>query len=81
MINEWLEKREVLGPNIQAIVPVSTIIKRQISEKFDKAIPKLSNPVNTGVDQIELSNNHSDNRRAKTIGFIGNEWKRKGLGK
>jgi UDP-glucose:(heptosyl)LPS alpha-1,3-glucosyltransferase len=81
LINEWLEKREVLGANVQAIVPVSTIIKGQISEKFTNAIPQLSHPVNPGVEQIELSNKDRDNRRIKTIGFIGNEWKRKGLEK
>ena len=74
-------KRGGTGANVQAIVPVSTIIKGQISEKFTNAISTLSNPINPGVDQIELSNKYPDNRRVKTIGFIGNEWKRKGLEK
>ena len=44
-------------------------------------MPPLSHPVNPGVDRIELSDKDSDNQRVKTIGFIGNEWKRKGLEK
>ena len=81
LINEWLEKREVLGANVQAIVPVSGIIKGQISGQFFNATPKLSYPVNPGVDQIKSSKRYSDNRRVNTIGFIGNEWRRKGLEK
>ena len=40
-------------------------------------MPKLSHPVNPGVNRIDLSNKYSDNQTAKTVGFIGNEWKRK----
>lgn len=81
LMNECLEKREIIGSSTQAIVPVSSIIKGQISEKFINAIHQLSHPVNPGVDQIELSSKDRHNRRVKTIGFIGNEWKRKGLEK
>jgi glycosyltransferase involved in cell wall biosynthesis len=81
LINEWLEKREIMNSCTQVIVPVSNVIKGQISEKFVKVTPKLSHPVNPGVSKIKLSNKYFDSRSVKTIGFIGNEWKRKGLKK
>ena len=80
---EKLEKRELLGPNTRAVVPVSNLLGNLIRVKHPEAAEVIKKAIHPGVD-LRLPVAQS-NRRVPhdggTIGFIGKEWKRKGLPK
>ena len=80
---EKLEKRELLGTNICAVVPVSNLLGNLIRLKHPEAAEVLKKAIHPGVD-LRLSVAQSNRRiphDGGTIGFIGKEWKRKGLPK
>jgi UDP-glucose:(heptosyl)LPS alpha-1,3-glucosyltransferase len=78
-MNDWLEEREITTISANAVVPVSHIIKDQLLSKYPKFTKRVHDPIVPGVDS-ELGINHSKTkRRVKTIGFLGQEWRRKGL--
>ena len=73
----FLEKREL--SNASCIVPNSQIIKQQLTHYYPQFTHKLTEPVMPGVTtglQRELRNVPTD---GGVIGFVGKEWKRKGL--
>jgi len=76
--NEYIEKRELGSLNVKRIVPVSKLISSQIVSKYPEIVKKLSPPVYPGVTPIKLSNK-ALSLNCPTIGFIGKEWKRKGM--
>ena len=73
----WLERRELRVPKF--IVPNSEIIARQLANHYPEYAHKLTHPVVPGV----LSNVEREPRQIPqdggVIGFVGKEWKRKGL--
>jgi glycosyltransferase involved in cell wall biosynthesis len=80
---EKLEERELFGRNINAIVPVSNLLGDLIKKKHPESANFLRSAIHPGVDMRK-----PDPRAMKaipldggTIGFIGKEWKRKGLPK
>jgi UDP-glucose:(heptosyl)LPS alpha-1,3-glucosyltransferase len=77
-MNEYLEKREMNSNNLKKIVPVSQLIAEQIKEKFPFTKNILSHPIPPGVAKINTSKKKFD-IQMPIIGFIGKEWKRKGL--
>jgi UDP-glucose:(heptosyl)LPS alpha-1,3-glucosyltransferase len=81
--NEYLERRELNSRFVKAIVPLSNLVARQIRTKHPECIEKLRTPITPAVSMALTSRKPdvpSDSHRAgKTIGFIGREWKRKGL--
>lgn len=80
LINEHLEKREVSSANLKKIVPVSSIIADEIKLKFPFAKRFLSVPIPPGVAPIKIKKKLLDTK-IPTVGFMGTEWKRKGLPK
>ena len=74
---EILEKREISGPNVVAILPNSTMIAEQLASLYPSAAENIRAPAYPGVDPgfTKLKNIGTTN----TIGFIGKEWQRKGL--
>ena len=80
-MNNWLERREITRTYTQEVIPVSYVIRDQVTSKFPAVIAKLSDPINPGVKEIKLSPKIKESSGVKTIGFFGNEWKRKGLSK
>jgi UDP-glucose:(heptosyl)LPS alpha-1,3-glucosyltransferase len=77
-MNERIEKRELYSSSVQAIVPVSSIIFTELKEKYPERIPQIVNPITPGVSPINISKkNYNPNR--PVIGFMGKEWRRKGL--
>ena len=78
--NEILERREMLRKSVVCIVPVSEVIGEQIKKKFPETTLKLAKPVNPGINQIDLQGPKVVNDLIR-IGFMGEEWKRKGLPK
>ena len=81
IINEYLEKREVSTKSLREIVPVSAVISEQVEQKFPDAAKQLAKPISPGVSPIMPRESASRQTSVKTIGFIGHEWKRKGLPK
>jgi glycosyltransferase involved in cell wall biosynthesis len=79
-INEFLEKREVSASKLSRIVPVSQVVANQIKSKFPQASDLLNEPIPPGVVNFSISKKAFDSK-CPVIGFMGTEWKRKGLPK
>lgn len=77
--NLWLEKREVCASQVRAVVPNSILI----GESLDKLYPcignRLTEPVIPGVENIPLRPARHVPAEGGVVGFVGKEWKRKGL--
>lgn len=79
---EQLERRELNGRNAQVIVPVSNRLGEMILAKHNGIKGKLSDAIYPAVSitNVNPTRNHVP-PDGGTIGFIGKEWKRKGLPK
>lgn len=81
-IRSWLKMQYEDLSRAKVIVPVSGLISGQIATYYGTPISeKLSKPGVPGVNQQKKKprRNHRDCGRRKIIGFVGKEWKRKGL--
>lgn len=80
---EKLEHRELFSPSVRAIVPVSNILGDLIKQKH----PNCSSIIKPAIyPAVALQGSGSSRRReipvdGGALGFIGKEWKRKGLPK
>ncbi len=72
-----LERRELAVA--QCIVPNSQRIKQQLAEYYPEYAHKLSRPVIPGVAVEEVRAPREVARDGGVVGFVGTEWKRKGL--
>ena len=80
---EKLERRELFTDSVKAIVPVSNLLGEMIKRKHPKSESLLKAAVYPGVF-METEGNASKGEvplDGGTLGFIGKEWKRKGLPK
>lgn len=73
----YLEKQELLGSQVKVILPNSDLISNQLKNLYPLASNKIKLPAFPGVDPYLSEINRETN--GKTIGFLGHEWKRKGL--
>ena len=78
---ERLERRELFADQVRAIVPVSNLLGEMIKQKHPKSQSIIKDAVHPGVFmQTEC---HVSKKQVPldggTLGFIGKEWKRKGL--
>ena len=83
LLYEYLERRELMGPNTKAIITYSSNHRKALLQKHPKAEPLLHSPIGPGVSfgkEIERSRNAVETDGG-IIGFMGKEWKRKGLHK
>jgi UDP-glucose:(heptosyl)LPS alpha-1,3-glucosyltransferase len=78
--NEFIEKRELSCASVEKIVPVSALISDQIATKHSSGIPKLVPAIPPGISPINAIKKEFD-PNSPVIGFMGREWKRKGLPK
>lgn len=83
-IQTWLhlEQRELLADNVQAVLPNSDLIAAQLETFYPKVKKHLRAPAYPGVSAhfFQLKRTSSNpSKRQETLGFIGKEWKRKGL--
>ncbi len=78
-IHMWsfLERRELLGSQVKAILPNSVMIGEQLAHFYPTARESIREPAYPGVDPHIGLNPQSDRRCV--VGFLGKEWKRKGL--
>lgn len=79
-MNQRIERKEVLSQTVKAIVPVSEVITQQLRGKYPNCVKNLNAPICPGVSDIN-SIKKAFNPENPVIGFIGKEWKRKGLPK
>lgn len=73
----YLEHREICASNVKCVLPNSLLISQQLAEFYPEAKHKLCDPAYPGVDKSFY--NLPKLGDGNTIGFIGREWKRKGL--
>ncbi|MGZ8256403.1 MAG: glycosyltransferase family 4 protein [Gallionella sp.] len=73
----FLERRELR--NAQVIIPNSQIIQQQIAHYYPEYAAKLTAPILPGVTAGALREARFVPRDGGVIGFVGQEWKRKGL--
>jgi UDP-glucose:(heptosyl)LPS alpha-1,3-glucosyltransferase len=78
LINEYLEKREVNCDSVIKVVPVSYLISNEITLKYNISGNKLTYPITPGISKIKVKRKKFDPEKP-VIGFIGKEWRRKGL--
>ena len=76
---EKLERRELLGINVRKIFPVSDIVRTTLLRHYPECASTLMTPIYPGVGDEFVPCRRETN--GKTLGFIGVEWKRKGLDK
>ena len=75
-INRWLERRTMAGAALRAMVPVSASVQQQLASAHPRWAGRLADPIRPGVD---LSEPIVLSEQGPVMGFIGREWKRKGL--
>lgn len=73
----YLEKRELLSPQVQAILPNSDLIAEQLESLYPDAVVNIMPPAYPGVAPHFSAIKRQSN--GLTVGFLGKEWKRKGL--
>ncbi len=73
----YLDKRELRIA--RRIVPNSEIIKQQLTHYYPEFIAKLTEPITPGVINNTVRLPHQIDTDGGVIGFVGKEWKRKGL--
>lgn len=85
-IHMWthLEKQEMLGDQVQAILPNSPLIADQLTALYPAVAHKVLAPAYPGVmpsyAMIQRDTSvMAQGRLGFTVGFLGKEWKRKGL--
>jgi len=78
-IHMWtfLERRELESKQVLAILPNSPLISEQLQQLYPAIADKVLAPAYPGVDPRFAGVQRSSN--GMTIGFLGREWKRKGL--
>lgn len=74
----WLERRELRAP---AVVPNSRFIGDQLRHYYPETAARLTLPVPPGVTPGPVREARSVPAAGGVIGFVGKEWRRKGLDK
>ncbi len=78
-MNLRLEERELCNPQVQSIVPNSIQISQQLEHYYPAITKRLSPPILPGVAQVVQHPSRPIPAKGGIVGFIGKEWKRKGL--
>ena len=77
--NLWLERRELCGKQVRCIIPNSPLIAEAINHYYPQIGERLCQPVAPGVGEIPARPARMVEDDGGVIGFVGKEWKRKGL--
>ncbi|MDQ6996163.1 MAG: glycosyltransferase family 4 protein [Mariprofundus sp.] len=77
--NLWLERRELYGPQVKAIIPNSPLIADALRLYYPSTCTRLTTPITPGVGEISPRLDRHVPPHGGVIGFVGKEWKRKGL--
>ncbi len=73
----YLEKRELMAGSVKVILPNSYLIAEQLEHFYPSITHKISAPAYPGVESSYAAIHRSSEKNI--IGFLGKEWKRKGL--
>ncbi|RLL52265.1 glycosyltransferase [Mariprofundus sp. EBB-1] len=79
LANLYLERRELCGIQVKAIIPNSTLIANALNDYYPEISKRLAAPITPGVADIPKCVERVVDTDAGVIGFVGKEWKRKGL--
>ncbi len=77
--NLRLEHREVCSDSVQAVIPNSTLIGQRLQDYYPCIGSRMSDPILPGVEHIPPRPAKPAADNGGVIGFVGKEWKRKGL--
>jgi len=77
--NLWLEQREVCGPQVKAVIPNSPLIADALRRYYPAITARLVRPIAPGVNPVPVRPDRHVPPLGGIIGFVGKEWKRKGL--
>ncbi|MBC8325652.1 MAG: glycosyltransferase family 4 protein [Verrucomicrobia subdivision 3 bacterium] len=75
-LNRWIEKRVIFSPRLKQMVAVSNLVREQLRHAHPKQAHKFASHISPGVEPIEKP---APIVTEPILGFIGREWKRKGL--
>jgi UDP-glucose:(heptosyl)LPS alpha-1,3-glucosyltransferase len=75
----YLERRELCASSVRAIVPNSPLIRDQLRHYYPQAARRFVAPVTPGVAPGPSRQREHVPPDGGIIGFVGKEWKRKGL--
>ncbi|MDQ6955163.1 MAG: glycosyltransferase family 4 protein [Mariprofundaceae bacterium] len=78
-MNLWLEQRELCAAQVQMIVPNSKQIAENIEYYYPSISHRITPPIVPGVADVPKRPMRAIAPDGGMIGFIGKEWKRKGL--
>lgn len=78
-VNLWLERRELCSPQVKAVVPNSNLIANALLNYYPEISHRMVEPVRPGVDALPIREKRQVEDDGGIIGFVGKEWKRKGL--
>jgi len=75
----WLERRELCSPQVRAVVPNSAMIGAQLARYYACIGARMAEPIPPAVTPGPQRPQRAVPADGGTIGFVGREWKRKGL--
>ncbi|MFN7537877.1 MAG: glycosyltransferase family 4 protein [Burkholderiales bacterium] len=73
----YLEKREL--QTARCIIPNSTFIARELAHYYPSQAEKMTSPIAPGVQAVSARPFSAVTKEGGIVGFVGKEWKRKGL--
>ncbi|MDQ6998756.1 MAG: glycosyltransferase family 4 protein [Mariprofundus sp.] len=79
LANLYLERRELCGAQVKAIIPNSALIADALRDYYPEISNRLVAPISPGVANMPKRADRIVDADAGVIGFVGKEWKRKGL--
>jgi UDP-glucose:(heptosyl)LPS alpha-1,3-glucosyltransferase len=75
----WMERREVCGRNVLAVVPNSAAIGATLQRYYPCIGSRLRRPISPGVEEVPIRAFRRVALEGGVVGFVGKEWRRKGL--
>jgi UDP-glucose:(heptosyl)LPS alpha-1,3-glucosyltransferase len=75
----WLERREVLASSVRFVIPNSELISRSLIHYYPAISSRLTKAITPGVPRSPKRGAKKVDPTGGVVGFIGKEWKRKGL--
>lgn len=79
LAHAWLERRELHAPSVFCVVPNSELIAQSLKKYYPSCEARLRKAITPGVQQVTQRIPREIPSDGGVIGFIGKEWKRKGL--
>ena len=74
-----LERRELLAHSVSKVVPNSELISRSLMRYYPTLSSRLTKAITPGVPRFPKRSAREVDPTGGVVGFIGKEWKRKGL--